>query len=60
MLRVSVMATHTRDHLDRGLAVFETVGRQLATTGPRADLRRLLQAKVNLAATNGQVGPLAR
>jgi hypothetical protein len=27
---------------------------------PRAQLRRLLQAKVNGAATNGQVGQLAR
>ena len=35
MLRVSVMATHNRDHLDRGLEVFETVGRQFQIGGPR-------------------------
>lgn len=56
MLRVSVMATHDRDHLDRGLEVFETVGRQFHIGGPRAELRRLLQAKVAVAATNGRVG----
>jgi 8-amino-7-oxononanoate synthase len=60
MLRVSVMATHTREHLDRGLAVFETVGRQLNMISPRAQLRRLLQAKVNGTMTNGHVSQLAR
>jgi 8-amino-7-oxononanoate synthase len=53
MLRVSVMATHTRDHLDRGLAAFETVGRQLNMISPRAQLRRLLEARVNGAPTDG-------
>lgn len=53
MLRVSVMATHTREHLDRGLAVFETIGRQFGIIGPRADLRRLLLAKAGVEKTNG-------
>jgi len=60
MLRVSVMATHMREHLDRGLAVFETVGRQLNMISPRDQLRRLLQAKVNGTAVNGHVAQLAR
>ena len=54
MLRVSVMATHTREHLDRGLAVFETIGRQFGIIGPRADLRRLLLAKAGVEKTNGR------
>ncbi len=29
MLRVSVMATHTRAQLDRGLAIFESIGRKV-------------------------------
>jgi 8-amino-7-oxononanoate synthase len=52
MLRVSVMATHTREYLDRGLSVFETIGRQLGVIGPRADLRRLLQERVNPAVSS--------
>src|SRR5262245_39616901 len=60
MLRVSVMATHTREHLDRGLAVFETIGRQMNMISPRDQLRRLLQAKVNGATTNGHASQLAR
>jgi 8-amino-7-oxononanoate synthase len=62
LLRVSVMATHTREHLDRGLAVFEKIGRQLGIIGPRAQLRRLLQARseVAITKTNGHVGQLAR
>jgi 7-keto-8-aminopelargonate synthetase-like enzyme len=60
LLRVSVMATHTREHLDRGLAVFESIGRQFGIVGPRADLRRLLQARNGLAKTNGHVGQLTK
>lgn len=42
MLRISVMATHTREHLDRALEVFETVGRkvgmiQQSKTGARPE-----------------------
>jgi hypothetical protein len=47
------MATHTREHLDRGLAVFEKVGRQFGVIGPRAELRRLLTARAGLEKTNG-------
>jgi 8-amino-7-oxononanoate synthase len=53
MLRVSVMATHSREHLDRGLEVFESIGRKFQIGGPRGELRRLLRAKVALAATGG-------
>ncbi len=60
MLRVSVMATHTREQLDRGLAVFETIGRQFGIGGPRAELRRLLQARAGVAKTNGHVGQLTK
>jgi 7-keto-8-aminopelargonate synthetase-like enzyme len=60
LLRVSVMATHTRDHLDRGLKVFETIGRQFEIIGPRADLRRLLQAQIGVAAKNGYAGQLTK
>jgi 8-amino-7-oxononanoate synthase len=60
LLRVSVMATHTRDHLDRGLKVFETIGRQFEVIGPRADLRRLLQAQIGGAGKNGYVGQLTK
>jgi 8-amino-7-oxononanoate synthase len=60
MLRVSVMATHTREHLDRGLAVFSTVGRQLGIIGPRADVRRLLQARCGVAQSNGHGSQLAK
>jgi 8-amino-7-oxononanoate synthase len=60
LLRVSVMATHTREHLDRGLSVFESIGRQFGIVGPRADLRRLLQARNGVAKTNGHVGQLTR
>src|SRR5262245_45445490 len=60
MLRVSVMATHTRAHLDRGLSVFENVGRQIGIIGPRADLRRLLQARVTSELPNGQASRLGR
>lgn len=40
MLRVSVMATHTRAQLDRALSVFESIGRQVGMIGPRAEQRR--------------------
>jgi 8-amino-7-oxononanoate synthase len=60
LLRVSVMATHTREHLDRGLSVFDTIGRQLGIIGPRADLRRMLEARVGAAETNGRVGQLTK
>jgi 8-amino-7-oxononanoate synthase len=60
LLRVSVMATHTRDHLDRGLRVFESIGRQFEVIGPRADLRRLLQAQIGVAAKNGYAGQLTK
>lgn len=36
MLRISVMATHTREHLDRALSVFETVGRKVGMIGAAA------------------------
>jgi 8-amino-7-oxononanoate synthase len=54
-LRVSVMATHTREQLDRGLSIFEDVGRQIGIIGPRADLSRLLQSRDGVAETNGHV-----
>jgi 7-keto-8-aminopelargonate synthetase-like enzyme len=60
MLRVSVMATHTRDHLNRGLSVFEAIGRQVGVIGPRAELRRLLEARNGVAKTNGHVGQLSK
>jgi 8-amino-7-oxononanoate synthase len=37
MLRISVMATHTSAQLERALAVFETVGRQVGMIGPQAE-----------------------
>jgi hypothetical protein len=52
------MATHTREHLDRGLSVFESIGRQFGIIGPRADLRRLLLARNGVAKSNGHVGQL--
>lgn len=33
MMRTSYMATHTRDHLDRALEAFRTVGRELGVIG---------------------------
>ena len=60
MLRVSVMATHTREHLDRGLSIFESIGRQLGIVGPRAELRRLLEARNGVANTNGHAGQLTK
>lgn len=35
-LRVSVMATHTRAHLDRALSIFEKVGREVGLIGSQA------------------------
>jgi 7-keto-8-aminopelargonate synthetase-like enzyme len=40
LLRVSVMATHTRAQLDRGLAVFESIGRQIGMIGARSGERQ--------------------
>jgi 8-amino-7-oxononanoate synthase len=60
LLRVSVMATHTREHLDRGLSIFESIGRQLGIVGPRAELRRLLEARNGVANTNGHAGQLTK
>jgi 8-amino-7-oxononanoate synthase len=59
MLRVSVMATHTREHLDRGLLIFESIGRQFGIFDRRTQLRRLLQARAEVATTNGHVGEFA-
>jgi 7-keto-8-aminopelargonate synthetase-like enzyme len=59
MLRVSVMATHTQDQLDRGLAIFESVGRQLEIIGPRAKLRQLLQERIGASAADGRFSQLA-
>ncbi len=39
MLRISVMATHTRQHLDHALEVFETVGKKIGMIGS-GDARR--------------------
>jgi 7-keto-8-aminopelargonate synthetase-like enzyme len=36
LLRVSVMATHTQEQLDRALSVFESIGRQVGMIGPAA------------------------
>jgi 8-amino-7-oxononanoate synthase len=36
LLRTSVMATHTRAHLDRALEIFERVGREVGLIGPHA------------------------
>jgi 7-keto-8-aminopelargonate synthetase-like enzyme len=40
MLRISVMATHTRQHLDHALEVFETVGKKIGMIGSNATRRR--------------------
>jgi 8-amino-7-oxononanoate synthase len=39
LLRVSVIATHTRAHLDRALSIFESVGREVGMIGPKANAR---------------------
>lgn len=36
ILRISVMATHTRAHLERALSIFESVGRSVGMIGPNA------------------------
>ena len=33
MIRTSYMATHTREHLDRALEAFDTVGREMGVIG---------------------------
>jgi 7-keto-8-aminopelargonate synthetase-like enzyme len=48
ILRVSVMATHTRAHLDRALAIFESVGKTVGMIGPQAESQRQALRRVKV------------
>jgi len=47
-LRVSVMATHTKEQLDRALDVFESVGREVGMIGPKAQLNGELRQAIQV------------